>query len=157
VNIRGLVAGACGRLCVGQWGELTVVGGEKHRVLVVDDEPVIADTLALIFSRSGYQGRAAYSAEEALVLIPEWRPELAILDVYLPKMNGIELAIWMKAEYPECRVSLFSGQPGAGDLLAAAGHKFEILAKPMHPSEILGVASRLLRSSPDDRAGSLAN
>ena len=67
-----------------------------HKVLIVDDEHTIADTLDAIFSASGYETRTSYSAEQALEIVVEWQPDLAILDVVLPKMNGIDLAIFLK-------------------------------------------------------------
>ena len=63
----------------------------RHRVLIVDDEHTIADTLGLIFAGNGDETRAAYSAQQALEIIAEWPPDLAILDVVLPKLNGIDL------------------------------------------------------------------
>jgi DNA-binding NtrC family response regulator len=120
---------------------------EKKRVLIVDDEKIITDTLVMIFSNEGYDARGVYSAEQALSLMSEWIPQLAIIDVRLPEMNGIDLAILFKAEYPDCRLSLFSGETATGDLLDNAlreGHSFSVLAKPVHPTELLGLASRLL-------------
>ena len=67
-----------------------------HRVLNVDDERTITDTLALIFTGNGYDARKAYSAEQAVDFIAEWRPDLAILDVVLPVMNGIDLATLLR-------------------------------------------------------------
>jgi CheY-like chemotaxis protein len=122
---------------------------EPKRVLFVDDERLIADTLALIFSSQGYETRAIYSAEQALELIPDWLPNLAIIDVRLPGMNGIDLAIRLRAEYPDCRVSLFSGQASTSDLLELArqnGHSFDIIVKPVPPAEFLAQASHLLCS-----------
>jgi DNA-binding response OmpR family regulator len=112
--------------------------------LIVDDEPVIADTLVIIFSKAGYHARSAYSAEEALELIRVWRPDLAIIDVILPRMSGVDLCMQINAESPDCRVVLLSGASATSDLLAAAPHSFEILAKPIHPREMLALASRLL-------------
>jgi CheY-like chemotaxis protein len=126
-------------------------------VLIVDDERVVADTLGIVFSKAGYDARAAYSAEEALALIPVWTPQLAIIDVYLPGMNGIDLAIRLKAEYPQCRISLFSGDPGTGDLLAASGQPFEVTAKPVSPSEMLAIASQLLDPQADPEHKILPN
>ena len=122
---------------------------ERPKVLIIDDEHIVADTLAIVFSKSGYDARSAYSAEEALAVIPLWLPQLAIIDVYLPGMNGIDLAIRLRAEYPQCRISLFSGDPGTSDLLAASGQPFEVTAKPVSPSEMLAIASRLLAPSPE--------
>ena len=122
---------------------------QKKRVLIVDDESVIADSLATIFSSEGYEARAVYSAEQALQLFSEWVAHLAILDVRLPGMNGIDLAIRLREQYPECRVALFAGQAATSDLAAAArqsGHSLDILEKPIHPTALLVLASRLLDS-----------
>lgn len=116
-------------------------------MLIVDDERTIANTLAAIFTRAGYESSAVYSAEQALKLLDgdlEWRPDFAILDVCLPGMHGIDLAILLQVRYPDCSIALFSGQPATEDLLDGArknGHSFEILAKPIHPEELLARAA----------------
>ncbi|MGA9245472.1 MAG: response regulator [Silvibacterium sp.] len=127
----------------------------RHKVLIVDDERTIADTLDLIFSASGYETRAAYSAEQALEILAEWLPDLAIIDVVLPLMNGIDLAILLTAKYPACRPLLFSGQALTAELLAEAaanGHKFDILAKPVHPTELLERTLTLLVANQSKQA-----
>jgi DNA-binding response OmpR family regulator len=121
--------------------------GIKSKVLIVDDEKNIGESLAAIFTSRGYESQTAYSAEQAVEIIAGWEPDLAILDVGLPKMNGIDLAIALKNGHPTCRVLLFSGQPNTADLLAQAeadGHLFEIVAKPAHPTVMLGRAAHLL-------------
>ena len=121
-----------------------------HKVLIVDDERTISDTLALIFSNGGYETRAAYSAEQAIKIITSWLPDLTIIDVILPQMNGIDLAILLTAQCPACRLLLFSGQHLTVDLLADAvkrGYKFDILAKPTHPTEVLETALNLLTAN----------
>ncbi len=131
----------------------------NRRILIVDDEPSIADTLTLIFRSNGYEARTAYSAEQALELLEEWPPDLSIIDVVLPGMNGIEFAIFLQASYPEIHFLLFSGQPGTSGLLEDAkrkGHLFEILAKPLHPSFMLATVADML-SSPPVEAGQLPN
>jgi len=125
----------------------TTLGDRCYRVLIVDDERTIADTLSLIFSASSYETRATYSAEQALKTIAEWSPDLAIIDVVLPLMNGIDLATLLTAQCPDCRLLLFSGQSLTADLLAEAatrGYAFEILAKPVHPTVMLETALNLL-------------
>jgi len=127
-----------------------VAGGRK--ILIVDDEPTIADTLALIFAASGYEAKTAYSAEQALEMLEDWRPDLAVIDVVLPGMNGIEFAIFLKASYTGCQFLLFSGQPGTSGLLEEArkkGHLFEILAKPLHPTFMLATVSDMLTPCQD--------
>jgi DNA-binding NtrC family response regulator len=117
------------------------------KILIVDDEVSIADTLGTIFSNQGYEARVAYSAEQSIEIVAKWEPQLALIDVVLPAMNGVELAILLKANYPSIRVLLISGQIIAGTLVSEAaehGHQFEILAKPSPVSELLDSAARLL-------------
>jgi two-component system NtrC family sensor kinase len=101
--------------------------------------------------RRGYETRVAHSAEQAVEVIAEWPPDLAILDVGLPNMNGIDLAIALKGSHPACCILLFSGQPNTTDLLeqaAEGGHLFEILAKPVPPNLMLETADNLLSAPP---------
>jgi DNA-binding NtrC family response regulator len=127
-----------------KFGSQGWVMGVEKRVLIVDDEPANANTLRMIFSMAGYSARAAYSAEEALPAIAEWHPHLVILDVRLPGMNGIDLAMKMKTDYPRTNVLLCSGDGSIAGLLESArkqGHEFPILAKPVPPPEFLKVAA----------------
>ena len=119
------------------------------RILVVDDEVVVLQTLNLIFRSRGFEVRTAASAEEALELISTWRPEIAVLDVILPGMNGLDLAVVLAQQVPSCRVVHLSGQPRSAELRDQAeleGHPFEILAKPMHPDVLLAHLAGLLES-----------
>jgi len=135
---------------------------ENSKILFVDDEETVANTLTLIFSQRGYDTRAAYSAEQALEIIAEWPPDLAILDVVLPKMHGIDLAIVLTQKLPSCRILLFSGQALTDDLLAEVekkGYTFAILAKPIHPFLLLDRAVEVLtgnKEEPNLRRRSLA-
>ena len=69
-----------------------------YRVLVVDDEEVVALTLAHVFNYKGYEARAAYSAEQGLELLNHRPPHLALVDVCLPRMNGIECCRILKQD-----------------------------------------------------------
>lgn len=114
--------------------------GKKPRVLVVDDEQVIADTLAKILDLNGYDASAVYTGTAAVESARSMKPDLVISDVIMPDMNGIEAAISIRGFLPTCKILLFSGQAATADLLEnarAQGHEFEILAKPVHPSDLL--------------------
>jgi DNA-binding NtrC family response regulator len=107
------------------------------RVLVVDDERIIADSLALILNRSGFSAKAAYSGESAVLQAIEWQPTALISDVVMPGMSDIETAAAVLQALPECHVLLFSGH-GTLDLRQQLGeYRFEILPKPVHPREVL--------------------
>jgi CheY-like chemotaxis protein len=119
----------------------------SRRILIIDDEASVAETLEMIFRGCGYEARTAFSAEQAIETIAEWQPDLAIVDVMLPQMNGIEFGTILKANYPACHILLVSGHPGTADLLELArqqGQSFEILAKPLHPALILDIVAQLL-------------
>ncbi len=112
----------------------------KPKVLVVDDERVIADTLAMILNQSGFQARAVYSGETALEMAAAYRPDMLITDVIMADLNGIDAAIKIRALLPKVKILLFSGQAATADLLEKArahGYEFEILAKPVHPQDLL--------------------
>ena len=107
---------------------------------MIDDEQVIADTLAKILDLNGYDASAVYTGTAAVESARDLQPELVISDVIMPDMNGIEVAIRIRAFLPNCKILLFSGQAATADLLEnarARGHEFEILAKPVHPSDLL--------------------
>jgi CheY-like chemotaxis protein len=112
----------------------------RPRVLVVDDEPVIADTIVTILAHNGYAATAAYDADVALESALVAPPDVLITDVYLPGMNGVDLALTIKRVFPDCGVLLFSGQASATDLLAnarRAGRHFTLLTKPVPPMDLL--------------------
>ena len=120
---------------------------ERPVVMVVDDEPLVADTLAMILSHAGYRAVRAYDARTALEMASVQPPDLLISDVAMPEMNGVELALGMVALVPQCRVVLFSGHARSVDLMRAydAGHDFPLMAKPMHPKEMLGQVAKSLQ------------
>jgi CheY-like chemotaxis protein len=112
----------------------------RPRVLVADDEQVIANTLAIILKQAGYEARAVFSGEKAVEALDTFKPDMLISDVIMTGMTGIEAAIITRQRMPNCKILLFSGQAATADLLEKArtqGHEFEILAKPVHPTDLL--------------------
>ena len=89
----------------------------KPKVLVADDEPIIADTLAMILNQSGFETRAVYSGEKALEIASTFRPQMLISDVIMGELNGIDAAIRIRELLPEIKVLLFSGQAATANLL----------------------------------------
>ena len=166
IRMFGIDSSGFPELCVanfGEWGGICASNGERYvflherslwmpghageiRILIVEDEKVVAETLGQILRAHGYDIQVTYSAEEAIEVISHWPANLAILDVMLPKMNGIDLAIILKQEHPDCHVLLFSGQPSVEGLMQKArneGHQFDILAKPVHPTVMLHAISTI--------------
>ncbi|HTD56914.1 MAG TPA: response regulator [Silvibacterium sp.] len=113
---------------------------QKPKVLVADDERVIADTLAIILNQSGFEATAVYTGERAVEIARTLQPDMLISDVIMTDLNGIDAAIRIREMLPGCKILLFSGQAATADLLDRArnqGHEFEILAKPVHPQDLL--------------------
>src|SRR5271170_6545203 len=119
----------------------------KPIVLVVDDEAVIADTLAMILGQSGFMAMVAYDASAALEMADLVPPDLLLSDVVMPGMSGIDLALAIRQNIPSCKILLFSGQSATVDLLAdagEAGRDFAVLNKPIHPTDLLARVSQTL-------------
>jgi len=123
------------------------------KIIVVDDEPLIADTLVNILNGEGHQALGVSDGASAIRWAEMHRPEAVVTDVIMPGMNGIETAKRILKIIPKCRIILFSGQAASTDLLAKAhaeGYTFEVLAKPINPELLL----EKLRNTPAETAGS---
>lgn len=110
------------------------------RVLIVDDERTLADTLALIVTRSGYESMAVYNGKQAIEAAILFKPHAVISDVMMPDMNGIELARYFAENFSNCRVLLMTGHDSADNLVEASlscGYVVNILTKPVLPRTIL--------------------
>ena len=110
------------------------------RIYVVDDEKMIAETLAVILRKSGYSARFFVNPLEALQVSLSEAPDLLISDVEMPQLSGVDLAIRMREQCPTCKILLFSGQTRTADWLEVArkrGHDFYLLSKPIHPIVLL--------------------
>jgi CheY-like chemotaxis protein len=117
-----------------------------RKILVADDERLIADTLAIILRQAGFETAAVYDGQEAVEKARSWQPDLLLSDVMMPELNGIEAALQIRMWIPECKVLLFSGQSTTAGLLDDArfkGHHFEILDKPIHPGELIARLRKL--------------
>ncbi len=113
---------------------------DHTRVLVVDDEQLIADTLARILNLNGFSASAVYSGDAALAALDTLCPDIVLSDVRMPGRSGIEVGILIRQQCPDTRVVLFSGQAGVSTLMDQArqnGYGFELWPKPLHPRELV--------------------
>ena len=116
-------------------------------VLLVDDEQNIRLTLSAILRMHGHEVAVAEDGDAALEMAQQREPEILVSDVFMPGgLNGIHLAILIKAQFPQCKILLVSGHAAAMDLNREArdrGHTFEIMAKPMVIPEFLSKIEQL--------------
>jgi two-component system response regulator MprA len=123
---------------------------ERGRILVVDDEPAITDFIALGLHHEGYEVATAGDGHQGLRAVDEFKPDLVILDVMMPRLDGFEL----------CRA--IAGEPRRGIIILSARdettdriHGLELgaddyLVKPFEFGELLArVKAVLRRRTPD--------
>jgi CheY-like chemotaxis protein len=117
------------------------------RILIIDDDSLVADTISEILTLEGYETKTAYEGRTALELCREFVPHIVIADVFLPGMNGIELALAIRRDFPDCGILLLSGHVTTLDMFekaSAQGHQFELLAKPVQPRDLLRTIDSVL-------------
>lgn len=110
----------------------------KPKVLVVDDDRMLADTLTEILSLHGFNPTALYSGEDAVEFVESFQPDIVLSDIRMRKVDGIEAAKRIRELHPECRVILFTAldvNPATKQSIERLG--FEFLQRPLHPDNVL--------------------
>ncbi len=105
-------------------------------ILVVDDEHEICDLLTHLLEKEGCRVLPTHSAEEAVALISSDEPAVALLDINLPGMDGLELAGEIQSRWPDCVIIMITGDSSV-DTAIEAIHQgaFDYLPKPFFPLE----------------------
>lgn len=114
--------------------------GKQHRILVVDEEYLIASTLSMVLCSLGFEVTFFTEPLEALRGAQHDSPDLLLSEISMSVLSGIELAIQVRELCPDCKVLLFSGRADIVYLLEAnraKGHTFQVLPKPIHPTALL--------------------
>jgi hypothetical protein len=128
---------------------LTTRPSDQFKVLVVDDDARIVEVLSTILARDGYQVFMATDGEEAWSILDQEHPDLSVMDVLLPRIDGIELCRRIK-QNPATRLSMvilmtgFSERSRRLDGLHAGADDF--LKKPIDPFELTVRVRTLLRT-----------
>jgi class 3 adenylate cyclase/CheY-like chemotaxis protein len=118
---------------------------QSRKILVIDDEVMVADVCRRSLSLTGHQVNCAYSGEHAVELVMETRYDLAVIDAMLPGMNGIETFEAMRQICPYLKGILVSGDLTVGMALEAVEKGFSrVLSKPVEADELLKVVQRAL-------------
>jgi CheY-like chemotaxis protein len=120
--------------------KITQMRATKLRILVVDDEEIVADSLVNVLNLFGFEASSLYSGSQAIDRANIASFDVLITEVVMREMTGIDAAIEIQKVLPNCKVLLVSGYVWTDDLLKDArerGRDFDILAKPVHPSVII--------------------
>ncbi len=123
----------------------------KQRVLVVDDDKLVADTLSLIFRANGFDAEACYSAAEGLERARTYDPELLLCDVTMPDTTGLELAANIDREMPECKILMLTAYATnaakVDEQSVRMGRTMNVLSKPCRPEDLLREVGTLLKTA----------
>src|ERR1700733_2306946 len=129
--------------------------GTPVRVLVVDDEPSLAELLSSVLRYEGWDVRAASTGAEAVRIGREFRPDAVVLDIMLPDFNGLEVMRRLRAEIPQVCVLFLTARDAVEDRVAgitAGGDDY--VTKPFSLEEVLARLRGLLRRANLTRAQS---
>jgi DNA-binding NtrC family response regulator len=127
-----------------------VGASHKIKIIVIDDEALIAETVVEILRQEGFEAAAVSNGFSAIELARDWKPDVVLSDVIMPGINGIDAGIKIHEVAPKCKVILFSGQAATVDLLEEArlqGYEFQILAKPIKPEQFVSAIRGAARRS----------
>ena len=120
----------------------------KQRILVVDDDKLVADTLNLIFLANGFESEARYSAADAMARAREFDPQLVLCDVTMPDETGLQMAEKMMQELPKTRMLMLTAYTSNNAKVDAEsqriGFPIKLLNKPCRPEDLLREARNLL-------------
>ena len=122
---------------------------QTHRILLVDDNVDFAISLALLLENQGHEVRVAHDAEGALIAARELKPEIAFLDLGLPKVSGYDLARGLReqAETADAVLIALSGWGQASDRARSREAGFVLhLVKPVDFGSIEAVLSTLTKA-----------
>jgi two-component system OmpR family response regulator len=133
--------------------------GAPVRVLVVDDEPTLAELLSMALRYEGAEVRAAGDGRTAIRLAREFRPDVAVLDIMLPDLTGLDVLTKIRAERPDLPVLFLTAKDAVEDRIAglAAGAD-DYVTKPFSLEEVVLRLRALLRragAGPSPSSGAL--
>jgi len=128
------------------------------RILVVDDEKFIAETLSLILQVHGYAATSALSGAQAIALASEFCPDLLLCDATMPGMNGFEAGVLIKQRCPDCHLIFFSDHPISAEFAEkseiprAHGYQYDVVTKPLDAPLLLDRIKALFREDAEPQA-----
>lgn len=116
---------------------------DKKRVLIVDDEPRILRVIEIKLRKSGYEVIAASTGREALHLVEVGNPDIILLDLLLPVMNGFQVLEKLRT-FSNLPVLVFSAKSGSSHAAMKLGAN-DYMNKPFNPDELVRRIESLLR------------
>jgi CheY-like chemotaxis protein len=122
---------------------------DLHTILIVDDEVPIADVVAELLSEEGYSTRVAIGGDHALAMLERERPDLVLLDLYMPGMSGVDLLARLRADAALADLPIVVMTAGAIDSEELTGRGATgTISKPFEVDTLLETVRTLLSAAP---------
>jgi two-component system, OmpR family, response regulator ResD len=121
------------------------IDDQRQSILVVDDEPTIADVVSRYLERAGYRTRVAGDGEEALRLASQERPDLVVLDLMLPGTDGLEVMRRLHERDRPCVILLTAKGEPADRIAGLRRGADDYVVKPFLPAELVARVDAVLR------------
>ena len=118
---------------------------DKKSILIVEDEPSIAEVVSLYLERAGYQTRHAADGRTAMTLAEEKIPELAIIDIMLPEIDGLSLTRWLRNRSNLPIILLTARREEADRIAGLEMGADDYVVKPFSPQELVSRVRAVLR------------
>jgi DNA-binding response OmpR family regulator len=116
-----------------------------HKILVVDDDPKIVDLMKMYLETAGYAVTAAYDGRQALELARQTAPDLIVLDLMLPMVEGLDVCRLLRAESKIPIIMLTAKTTEADKLLGLELGADDYVTKPFSPREVVARVRAVLR------------
>ncbi len=117
----------------------------KGRILIVDDELVVRDSLGKWFTSEGYTAKPAGGAREALEIVQQMEFDIALLDIKMPGMDGMELQSRLREADPDLTVIIMTGYASVETAVMALKHgAYDYITKPVDPDELSHLVANAL-------------
>lgn len=121
---------------------------KRDKILLIDDDETVLALWEEQFKSAGYHVRAALNGEKAIDMIKKERADIVFTDLFMPKMNGVEVCRRIKELCPDTEVVFVSGHPQEIEKhlmdFIKAGGRDEYLRKPLFENEMLEITEKIL-------------
>lgn len=121
----------------------------QPKVLIIDDEAVVADVMARYLALEGYEVQAAGDGREGLRLARSWKPELVVLDLMLPGVNGLEVCRVLRSESKVPIIMLTARREEVDRIIGLELGADDYVVKPFSPRELVARIKAVLRRTGD--------
>jgi len=118
---------------------------DQSTILIVDDEPSIGEVLSIYLRRAGYQVEVAHDGQQALEVLDRQPPDLVILDLMLPKVDGREITRRLRAAGDTPIIMLTARREEADRIAGLEMGADDYVVKPFSPQEVVSRVKAVLR------------